>query len=301
VILVVGYTKADEGEFVSPDSTSSLRTLFPMPETPQDAQIAQAIMEGMAARAQAAGAFSTGGDRDSLNLHNNDEALIQAVASVNSSCAVAIMAGSAVMMENWKNAVSSILMLWYPGMEGGQAFADIISGKVNPSGKLPFVIPTDAAHLPFFDKDATSIEYDLWHGHRKLEREGNAPAFPFGFGLSYTTFSYSDLQAQLEGDRILVTLNVTNTGPTRGDEIVQIYTTAHGSKVERAKKELQAFARVSLDANQTQAVKLEIPVAQLAYFDEAKGDFVVEDLEYEIMAAGHSLDANALRLKLSLH
>ncbi len=300
VILVVGYTKEDEGEFVSPEATSTVRELFPMPETPQDMQIAQAVVEGMAARAQTAGAFSAGGDRDSLTLHPSQEALIQAIASVNSSCVVAVMAGSAVMMEAWKNAVTSILMLWYPGMEGGQALADVISGKVSPSGKLPFAIPTDAAHLPFFDKDATSIEYDLWHGHRKLERDGHEPAFPFGFGLSYTTFSYSNLRVSLEGDRIGVALEVTNTGQARGDEIVQIYTAAHGSKVERAKKELQAFARVSLNPGETQTVSLEIGLTQLAYFDETKDDFVLEKIAFDIIAAQHSLDTQVIKVKLQL-
>ena len=101
--------------------------------------------------------------------------------------------GSGVIMEDWRERVPAILMLWYPGMEGGHALADVLLGRVNPSGKLSFVIPKRAEDLPFFDRDATEIEYDLWHGYRKLERDGHTPAFPFGFGLSYTSYRYANL------------------------------------------------------------------------------------------------------------
>ena len=140
VLLVVGYTKADEGEFVSPDTTSGLRGLFPAPTTPAEAQIAASVASGLAARAEASGAFSRGGDRASLRLSASDEALIQAVASVNQNVIVAVMAGSAVLMNPWEGAVSAIVLLWYPGMEGGHALSDVLLGRVNPSGKLPFSI-----------------------------------------------------------------------------------------------------------------------------------------------------------------
>ena len=86
-------------------------------------------------------------------------------------------------------------MLWYPGMEGGHALADVLLGKVKPVGKLPCTFAKRAEDLPFYDKDATAITYDLWHGYRKLERDGVEPAFPFGFGLSYTTFAYVEPEA----------------------------------------------------------------------------------------------------------
>ena len=117
----------------------------------------------------------------------------------------------------------------------------------------------------------------------KLERDNITPAFPFGFGLSYTAYTYSNLkleQAQLESsDTLKLILEVSNTGTQLGEEVVQVYVSALGSRVERVKKELKAFARVALQVGETKTVKLEIPVLNLAYYDEAKEAFVVEEIE----------------------
>ena len=300
VLLVVGYTKADEGEFVSPDTTSGLRSLFPAPSTPAEAQIAASVASGLAARAEASGAFSRGGDRASLRLRPADELLIQAVASVNQNVIVAVMSGSAVLMNIWEDAVSAVALLWYPGMEGGHALSDVLLGRVNPSGKLPFSIAEVDAHYPHFDRGATTVSYDLWHGYRKLERDGNAAAYPFGFGLSYTTYAFSDLQLEQRPNRVTATLKVTNTGQNPGEEIVQLYVAALDSKVERPVKELKAFARVALQPSQTSTVTLNIPISSLEYFDEQLGDFTLEPTEYEFIVAQHSADANALRGKIRL-
>ena len=190
--------------------------------------------------------------------------LIQAVAAANPRTVVAMMGGSAIITENWREQVPAILMLWYPGMEGGHAFADILLGKVNPSGKLPCVFAARPEDLPYYDMNAKAITYDLWHGYRKLERDGAVPAFPFGFGLSYTTFDYADLHltdtvlgAQ---DTLTATLNVTNRGPVSGDTVVQCYVAVPGSRVERAPKELKAFRRVGLKPGEVKTIQIEIPV-----------------------------------------
>ncbi len=300
VLLVVGYTKADEGEFVSPDTTSGLRSLFPAPSTPAEVEIAGQVASGLAARAEASGAFSRGGDRASLRLNSSDELLIQAVASVNRNVIVAVMAGSAVLMNSWEDAVSAIALLWYPGMEGGHALSDVLLGRINPSGKLPFSIAKVAAHYPHFDRDAAAIPYDLWHGYRKLERDGNAAAYPFGFGLSYTTYAYSDLRLERQPDRVMATLRVTNTGQNPGEEIVQLYVAALDSKVERPVKELKAFVRVATQPGQTSTVTLNVPISRLEYFDEQIGEFGLEPIEYEFIVAQHSADADALRCKIRL-
>jgi beta-glucosidase len=298
VVLVVGYTHIDEGEFLDPDTMQNLASLFP-PPTPEEASIAQGFMRGMAG--QPDDAFLTGGDRDLLTLSHDDEALIRAVATVNPQTVVAMMGGSAIITEAWRERVPAILMLWYPGMEGGHALADILLGRVNPSGKLPFVIPQRAEDLPFFDKNATQIEYDLWHGYRKLERENHTPAFPFGFGLSYTSYSYADLAlAQTElgpSDILPVSLKVTNTGAYAGEEIVQLYVSAIDSAVERAPKELKAFTRIALQPGETRTVQFRVPISRLAYYDESQADFVVEPLEYEVFVGAHSLDAHALKVR----
>ena len=108
------------------------------------------------------------------------------MAAANPRTVVVIMAGSAVIVERWRASVPGIVVLWYPGSEGGRALADVLLGAADPGGRLPFAVPTDPAHLPYFDKAATRIVYDRWHGQRLLDRDGHAPAFPLGFGLSYT-------------------------------------------------------------------------------------------------------------------
>ena len=296
VLVVVGYTHADEGEFIPPDQLAPFVRSFPKP-TPAEQPFADQIGHVQE------GGFSPGGDRLRLTLHPDDEALIQAVAAANPRTIVAIMAGSAVITEAWRDRVPAILMLWYPGMEGGTALAEILLGRVNPSGRLPCVFAASDADLPFFDRDATEITYDLWHGYRKLERDGRKPAFPFGFGLSYTTFAYANarLARAILGasDTLVVDVDVTNTGAVAGEEVAQLYISARGSKVERAPRELKAFARVALSPGETRTVRLEVPVADLAY--RASGNWVVEAIEYEAIVGRHSLDEGPGRLRFKVN
>jgi beta-glucosidase len=187
-------------------------------------------------------------------------------------------------------------MLWYPGMEGGHAFADILVGKVNPSGKLPCVFAARSEDLPYYDMNAKAITYDLWHGYRKLERDGCVPAFPFGFGLSYTTFKFDHLRLLKTSlgvhDTLTATLEVTNTGSVAGDTVVQAYVAAPTSRVERAPKELKAFRRVGLESGETKTVQVNIPIKDLAYYDEQSG-WTVEQTSYTLIVGQHSLDDQA--------
>jgi beta-glucosidase len=291
--VVAGYTHADEGEYIPPDVFAEFLPTFP-PPAPEEQAFAQSIRGGRMDTG-----MGLGGDRDRLSLHPRDEALIQAVAAANPRTVVAIMAGSAVITEAWRDRVPAILMLWYPGMEGGHALADVLLGRVNPSGKLPCTFPARAEGLPFFDRNATKITYDLWHGYRKLEREGTAPAFPFGFGLSYTTFDHAGLRLErtelTASDALEASVEVTNAGQRAGEDVVQLYVAAEGSKVERAPKELKAFARVALAPGETRAVRLSVPVADLAYYDEATSGWAVEPIAYTAIVGRHALDPNALR------
>jgi beta-glucosidase len=172
-------------------------------------------------------------------------------------------------------------------------------GRSTPAANCPARFRARAEDLPYFDRDATRITYDLWHGYRKLERDGAAPAFPFGFGLSYTTFDYAGLElARTElnaSDALEATVEVTNAGAVPGKEIVQRYVGTEGSKVERAPKELKAFALVALGPGETRAVRLSVPVADLAYYDAAASGWVVEPIAYTAIVGRHSMDPNALR------
>ncbi|HET9912032.1 MAG TPA: glycoside hydrolase family 3 C-terminal domain-containing protein [Anaerolineales bacterium] len=302
VVLVVGYTHLDEGEYVSPDSMAELSKNFP-PPTPEEMPIAQAMMANMGATNNVANAMPPGGDRKLLTLHPDDEALIQAVAASNPRTVVAMMGGSAIITENWRGQVPAILMLWYPGMEGGHAFADILLGKVNPSGKLPCVFAARSEDLPDYDMNAKAITYDLWHGYRKLERDGAVPAFPFGFGLSYTAFEFDHLRLSDTSlgarDTLTIALEVTNRGQVAGDTVVQVYVAMPSSQVERAPKELKAFRRVQLKPGETKTVQVDIPVKDLAYYDEQSG-WTVEPASYTLIVGQHSLDDRALQAKFRI-
>ena len=243
-------------QYIPPDIFAAFVPSFP-PPGPEDRAFAQSLQAG-----DMDPGLALGGDRERLTLHPRDEALIHAVTAANPKTIVAVMAGSAVIMEAWRERAAAILMLWYPGMEGGHALAEALIGRVNPSGRLPCVFPARAEDLPTFDRDATAITYDLWHGYRKMERDGASPAFPFGFGLSYARFDYANLRltrTELTGSDVLeATVEVTNVSDRPGEEVVQLYVAAIGSKVERAPKELKAFARVALAPGETRAVRLAV-------------------------------------------
>jgi beta-glucosidase len=296
-LLIVGYTHEDEGEYVPPGMFEKKSGLLPEPATPEEKKVAQTMLAPMSEREP--DSFSAGGDRENLHLRPEDVRLIQAVCEANPNTVVSIIAGSAVLMEEWKEQASAILMQWYSGMEAGSALAAILSGDVNPSGKLPFVISTSEDHLPYFDLDAKSMTYDLWHGYRKLDRDENEPAFPFGFGLSYTKYQYENLRLSKDifkdTDTITVSIDVTNTGDMDGDEIVQLYISAIDSKVERAPKELKAFSRIPVKSGETITVTLSFPASDIAYYDVKAEKFIVEPIEYEVIIGRHSMDAQTLK------
>ncbi len=295
-VVIVGYTHEDEGEYIPPDMIPMFAPTFP-PPSPEEQPIARKILPG---HGQQEGSFSPGGDRSRLTLHPRDELLIQTVAAANPRTIVVLMVGSAVITEAWRERVSGIVVLWYPGMEGGHALADALLGRTNPGGRLPCTFPRRAEDLPAFDRDATSVVYDLWHGYRKLARDRAAAAFPFGFGLGYTTWQHTNLQLEREqlgaDDTLRTSIDITNTGAVAGDEVVQLYVSARGSRVDRAPRELKAFKRVTLAPGETRSVALEVPVADLAYYDESRG-WVVEPLTYEAIIARHAEDEAGLRAR----
>ena len=303
VVIVVGYTQEDEGEYTSPGSLAGLARNFPLPRLRDIPDAAQLVWTTITNKPDP-NTMAPGGDRILLTLRPTDEELILAVAAANPQVVVVMMGGSAIITERWRSQVPAILMLWYPGMEGGHAFADILLGKVNPSGRLPCVFPAQAQDLPYFDLKAQSITYDLWHGYRKLEHEGITPAFPFGFGLSYTSFDYAKLSLDKTTlsteDVMAASLEVTNSGGAAGETVVQAYIAVPGSNIERAPKELKAFQRVSLEIGETKTVRLEIPVKDLAYYDPDTG-WRVEPTEYLLIVGQHSLDARALQAGFTIH
>jgi beta-glucosidase len=235
-----------------------------------------------------------GGDRKTLGLSAEHEQLILSVAARNPRTIVVIEGGSAITMEAWVDAVPAIVMAWYPGVQGGNAIGDVLFGNVNPSGKLPITFARSADQLPPFIINQNEVTYDYYHGYRLLDRDGAEPRFPFGFGLSYTNFAYSDLtvaDARVPPDgTIRASVQVTNTGPVAGDEIVELYVSAEGSRVDRPVRELKAFRRVHLEAGQSQRVELTVDARSLAFWDVDSSTWVVEQIPYTIAIGRSSRD-----------
>ncbi len=241
-----------------------------------------------------------GGDREDLGLRDVDVALIQAVAEATDKCVVVLEAGSAVLTADWRDRVAAILVAWYPGMEGGNALAAVLFGEENPSGKLPVTFPESNDQLPFFDKKARSIEYGYYHGYRLFDKEAKEPAFPFGYGLSYTEYVYSDLRlsaSEMAADgAITIGADITNRGEMAGEEVVQLYVGCLSSGVDRPVKELKGFDRVHLEPGETNTATFVLRAEDLAYYDVDAGDWRVEEGEYKVYV-GSSSRAEDLNLE----
>ena len=233
-----------------------------------------------------------GGDRENLALSPAQENLINLVASSGKRVIVVLEGGSPILVESWKDKVDAILMAWYPGMEGGTAIAEILFGDVCPSGKLPITFPESSEQLPDFKARVKEIEYDLHHGYWYFEKEGIKPSFPFGFGLSYTTFAYDNLRIEprrVEPSGVLqVTFNVENTGSVSGSEVAQVYLSFPRTSVERPSKLLKGFARIQLEPGEKKTVSISIPAAELAYYDERTSCWKFEETTYLVHVGSSS-------------
>ncbi|MFW9875739.1 MAG: beta-glucosidase [Candidatus Thorarchaeota archaeon] len=245
-----------------------------------------------------------GGDRESLRLHEEEEELILAIASVTKDCIVILEGGGPIITERWKNNVSVILMAWYPGMEGGTALGEILFGDINPSGKLPAVFPKSEDQLPFFDATIQQIEYGYYHGYKLMDKEGYEPAFPFGFGLSYTTYSYNNLRIDkntINSDgEIQVSIDVSNNGNIAGEEIVQMYVGYIDPSIDRPVKDLKGFTKVLLTPGEIKTIILNLKAKDLTYYNVAKREWVIEKIEYVIYVGPSSRKEDLLTTKFNI-
>jgi hypothetical protein len=239
------------------------------------------------------GSQGAGGDRASLRLRPIDAEIIRAAGAANPRTVVVVVTAGAVLTEEWRDAVPAVLVAWYSGTEGGRALADVLLGEVDVAGRLPFSIPTSEEHLPAFDRDATAVTYDKWFGQRLLDRDGHAAAFPLGFGLSYTSFALADLSTgPIDGERMAVSVTVTNTGDRAGRHVVQIYGRPIGAGDDFPARVLLGFAPVALAAGESRRVTVDASTRPLQRwtgkgFEPAAGTVVVE-------AAGYAGDPAAL-------
>jgi len=275
-----------------------------------------------------------GSDRASIMLPSGQDEIIAALAAVNPNIITIIVAGAPVDLNAVQQFSPTIVVSWFNGSEGGNALADVLVGNISPSGKLPFTFPVKLEDSPAYalknypqtDEQGEDIFVELVQnsgervtekispdrnialyseeslvGYRWFDTKGVKPMYPFGHGLSYTDFSYkglsTDKERYAENDIIQVSLELTNSGKTDGDEVVQLYVHRIGATVEWPEKELKAFQRVSLKAGETKTVQLSVPVSKLRYWNEEKYDWVLENSDIELIIGSSASD---IRLKKTI-
>ncbi|MET0844307.1 MAG: glycoside hydrolase family 3 C-terminal domain-containing protein [Mycetocola sp.] len=243
----------------------------------------------LVALAHLASQFVRGGDRSSLDLRPSDVRLIRAVAAANSRTVVVLIGGSAILTEEWRDRVPALLLAWYGGMEGGHALASVLTGAAEPGGRLPFVLPTDATHLPSFDRTAKSVVYDDRWGQRLLDGDGHTPAFPFGFGLSYTRFEHRLLDHRFDDTSGSADVLVTNSGEREGSTVVQVY--AADVSVPRPVAQLLGFQKVTLEPGAGTTVRVALDAGPTLQRDPATGHWSRRPGDWAVLAAQHSPDS----------
>ncbi|MCG6920462.1 MAG: glycoside hydrolase family 3 C-terminal domain-containing protein [Acidobacteria bacterium] len=245
-----------------------------------------------------------GVDRRDLLLPAHQDDLIARIVEANPRTAVVLIAGSPVDMTAWLEKTPAILQAWYGGSEAGNALASVLFGDVSPSGKLPCTFPRKLADSPAhaaglarqFPGEGGKVWYDegLFVGYRWNDAKGVEPLFPFGHGLSYTTFQYASLEPKItagaDGPSATLTLQLTNAGEREGAEVVQVYVKPVKPPVERPEKELKAFARVSLEPGETRTVTLDLGPRAFAYYDPVAKGWRVAKGTYELLVGSSSRD-----------
>jgi len=239
-----------------------------------------------------------GTDRKDMALHEGQNELIAKIAGLNPKTAVVLLSGSPVEMP-WVDQIPVIVQMWYAGMEGGHAIADVLLGDVNPSGKLPMTFPKALADSPGhalndYAADVCHYKEGIFVGYRWFDVKNIEPLFPFGHGLSYTQFELSDLKLEKAACGVSVSLTVANTGKRPGAEVVQIYVGQPSCSVERPVRELKGFAKVHLKPCESGRVAIDLPRQAFAYWSVEENGWTVEPGEF-VIDAGVSSRGIALR------
>jgi len=239
-------------------------------------------------------------DRTDMKLPLAQEKLIRDTAAANPNTIVVLVSGGPVEMD-WASDVQAIVAAWYPGMEGGRAIADVLFGQVNPSGKLPVTFPRRLQDCPAHvnskrypgDGETVHYEEDIFVGYRHFDRAPTEVLFPFGHGLSYTSFNYSDLAMPLcwqAGEELQVSMTLENSGSRAGAEVVQLYIAPQNSKVPRPLRELKGFRKVFLESGERTRVTFSLTEQALAYWNTEAGSWRVDPGSYDILLGSSSRD-----------
>jgi len=245
---------------------------------------------------------SEGYDRADMELPGDQVELVKKVAAANKNIIVVLNTGAPVAMGQWIDQVPSVVEAWFPGQECGNAIADILFGDVNPSGKLPTTFPKRLEDTPAYTNypgENGKVLYGegIFVGYRYYDKKKIEPLFPFGHGLSYTSFEYSDLEigsTEYEAeDSIETAVDIKNTGKREGKEVVQLYVRDVESSLVRPEKELKAFKKVALKPGETKTVHFTLGKDALSFYDPGRKQWIAEAGEFEIMSGSSSRDIRA--------
>ena len=247
---------------------------------------------------------SEGFDRP-FNLPQYEEALINQIASINPNVVVVVNSGGSVDTNPWLDNVKGLVMAWYPGQEGGQALAEILTGRISPSGKLPFTyyksLEDSPAHTNYYDNrinvnnsisdEGGHVEYreGVFHGYRGSDLSGVRPLYPFGFGLGYSTFKFKDLDlTPVDKNKIRVSFDIENTGEMEASETAQVYVRDMESKVKQPLKALKGFEKVKLQPGESRRVEIILDEEAFSFFDIDSNDFIIEPGDFMISVGNSS-------------
>lgn len=326
------FKAANEEAFVKPEGVQAIFTPFSLPEmtiTPQQMnEIVNGSDIGILTIGRNAG---EGGDRvekDDFLLSKVEQELIEnasrAFHEAGKKIIVVLNIGGVIETQSWKAKPDAILLAWQGGQEGGNSVADILAGKINPSGKLPMTFPihlsdhASNANFPLDgepvnlsqmlaglifgiketpeakkvkNKDYTNYDEGIYVGYRHFDKQGMEVSYPFGYGLSYTNFQYSDMKVTMSGDSIKISVTIENVGDVAGKEIVQFYSSKKDTKIDRPIQELKTFAKTGLlSPGASETTSVTIPLSDLRYWDEQAAKWVLEAGNYEVSVGASSRD-----------
>jgi beta-glucosidase len=274
-----GWAFASLGWDMKPELNRDIQNAVELAKTSDVAIVVASINEG------------EGRDRSNLDLPGAQEELIKAITETGTPTVVVLMTGSAVTMSKWVDKVPAVVEAWYAGEEGGGAIADVLFGDYNPAGRLPITFPQAVGQVPlYYNHKPTGRAYDY------TDLSGK-PLFPFGHGLSYTKFEYSNLKIDpskiTPKGKVEISFEIKNVGNRKGDEVVQLYLHDIVASVTRPVKELKGFRRIALDSKEKKTVSFEVTPDQLSFLDQNMKS-VVEPGTFEVMIGSSSED---IRLK----
>jgi beta-glucosidase len=241
------------------------------------------------------GLDTEGSDRQNMDFPKGQQELISRIASMNSKTIVVLIHGSPFKVDGWLHSIPGVLDAFYPGMEGGTAVAEALVGDIDPAGKLSFSWPKQVSDSPSHslgteDHDNVNYKEDVFVGYRYYDTYHIEPQFPFGFGLSYASFRYSNLKVSNNKGNVSVDFSLTNTSDRKGTEIVQLYVAAPQGSIRRPIHELKDFARVSLNPLEKKTVHLSLHHDDFSYFDEGSHQWKAVAGDYKIEIGGSSRD-----------